>query len=557
MQKSRSEDDSSSRTVYFIYHSRLSKIVNKLACPKCTNVGSFDVNFTKMNLLNFYIVISCSRCKKWTSGSWLLPDKFNEAFQAAKTCVGIVDAQINRFLALIGMSGKAKNGEERMPDFHHSSSTAQDLQNLVDGKIIELAKKSMLAARNSLVSEARKFKAKSMQVAVDGCYNDTGHKRNSAQACIVSVVAKVRGLWKIIGNKVVKKPQEISEEQLKAEGKGFIAPRGTVSSQLEKIGTHTVIKIACDKDAGIRDPKNTNVFVDEERSNQLMIPMNRYEFVDDRAHISKNIPGTVNRNFKTGSSEMRFTPLQKLEILSRLQRATEETMDKCSTGEWGLAEATAKMNKTRLHSYGDHSMCDSNCPGKPPIFQPHGAFTQEKIVSEVDAFFAAHFGEKFIESLVATGSSSPVEFYHALMIRRRLWVKGTHASVLSRRYEVAAAISTLIYNEGQDKAFKMMLEAVSYAVPEVGLERIEAQEKERKEKCEEKQKKKSKVENARRRNQKQYTEMGGYATQKQRDIENSRRIFEEKEEDLPEFDELLAMESSEDFDDYETTVVEI
>ncbi|CAG5110337.1 Oidioi.mRNA.OKI2018_I69.chr2.g4749.t1.cds [Oikopleura dioica] len=146
-----------------------------------------------------------------------------------------------------------------MPDFMHSSSTAKSLQDFVDQKIIDLAKKSIFAARTSLISEARRKQSKTVDVAIDGCYNDTER----------------------IG------VREVFEHTL---------------LQIHHELPDAVIKIACDQDAKIRDPKNTNIFIDEERSYQLMIPMDHVAFVDDRAHISINVHGTFQRHLKTGSS---------------------------------------------------------------------------------------------------------------------------------------------------------------------------------------------------------------------------------------------------------------
>ncbi|CBY43600.1 unnamed protein product [Oikopleura dioica] len=148
-------------------------------------------------------------------------------------------------------------------------------------------------------------------------------------------------------------------------------------------------------------------------------------------------------------------------------------------------------------------------------------------------FYSAHFGENYIRELGNTGTTSPVEYLHALMIRRRIWVKGTFAGIADLRYEVAGALSVLIYNEGQDRAFRKILEKCNYRVAEAGLLRIQREEEVRKSRCSERQKKKSQIQNLRRKAQKQFTQLGTYASRAQRDMDNARmnHIAKEKKEE--------------------------
>ncbi|CBY10168.1 unnamed protein product [Oikopleura dioica] len=108
--------------------------------------------------------------------------------------------------------------------------------------------------------------------------------------------------------------------------------------------------------------------------------------------------------------------------------------------------------------------------------------------------------------------------------------------------EVATSMTILIYNEGQDSAFRQILQKLEYKVPEMGLIRIEKEEKARKALCEAKLAKKNEILNKRRQSQKQFAQLGSYASQAQRDIDNARQSFiverEKNDDDLPDFNEL-------------------
>ncbi|CAG5099826.1 Oidioi.mRNA.OKI2018_I69.XSR.g16705.t1.cds [Oikopleura dioica] len=494
---------------------------------------------------------------------------------------GITDTQTQRQLAGIGMSGETIGGHKRLPDFVKGASTADKYQDKVDKIIMDLANQSMLNARNLLISERKNASEKTVSVAVDGTYNDSGIKKNSAQGCLVSCAAKVDGKYKIIGSKVVKKRQEISDEHLKKYQRGTVAPTGTASSALEKIGTRHVfeetllpihkalpdhvIQVACDADAKIRDPSNTNVYIDAEKCRQLMIPLINLAFHSDVAHIIKNIYGTFLRNFKTGSGADKFTKKQFLQFHMRVKFAIMEIITNRASGEWSHEDAMNKMEKTLRHAYSDHTMCDENCPRGPGIFQPFGNLTQEIIEERLRKFISTHFGENYIRECGQTGTTSPVEYLHAEMIRRRLWVKGTYASPLNYRYEVAGATAILIYNEGEVNAIRQIHKKLQYKVSNVGLDRLQRLDEESKKKCDVKMKKKAEIQNKRRQTQKQFADLGTYASQVQRDIDNARQAhiqsLEAKDlddaDEIPTFEELLQFEeenSASDFIDDEEEV---
>ena len=326
---------------------------------------------------------------------------------------------------------------------------------------------------------------------------------------------------------------------------------------LEKIGIreqveHTILPMSIElphhsilisSDADVPKHLNTiNVYVDAERNGQEMIPAEKIIFQADVAHILKNIWGTFVRHFKCGSAADKFTKIQMLQFHRRVRNAIAEIIAKLSSGEWTLADALRKMEKTVKHSYGNHEYCDSNCPRMPGIFQEHGKMTLKIISEKLHDFMNCHFGEKFIKSLIHTGTTSPVEYLHSTLIRRRLWVKGTQSTALDLRYEVATSMTILIYNEGQDTAFRQILHKLEYKVPEAGLTRIQQEDNARKALCEKKLAKKNEILNKRRKSQKQFAQLGSYASQAQRDIDNARESFivekNNNHDDLPDFNEL-------------------
>ena len=77
-------------------------------------------------------------------------------------------------LAMLGMSGQTSSGEDRLPEFI-AGRTAQCLQKIVDDIIINEAAESMLNYRRSLISISKKTNPKTVELSMDGTYNDTGN----------------------------------------------------------------------------------------------------------------------------------------------------------------------------------------------------------------------------------------------------------------------------------------------------------------------------------------------------------------------------------------------
>ena len=163
------------RTNIFIDLLNLEFLFNFFSCPCCKATSCFKVSFTKTNLLNFRLKIKCSLCD-FSAEQWALHENFNAVFMAAKTTAGVSNSQTQRIIGMIGMSGKTESGEERVPDFT-TSKTATALQKKIDESIINLKTESMLHYRNSLISMCRKSHPQTVEIAIDGAYNDTGKER--------------------------------------------------------------------------------------------------------------------------------------------------------------------------------------------------------------------------------------------------------------------------------------------------------------------------------------------------------------------------------------------
>ena len=168
--KTKNEDH---RTVLFIDLENLGSLISIFNCPGCKQSDCLSIWFTTNELLNFYLKIKCTLCS-FSAGHWALEKNFNSVFVAAKTCSGVTNMQIQRMLAMIGMSGQTEAGNDRLPDFTSGSNTAARLQKTIDEMVIQTATDSMLYYRESFVSERRKAHPRSIEVAIDGTYNDTG-----------------------------------------------------------------------------------------------------------------------------------------------------------------------------------------------------------------------------------------------------------------------------------------------------------------------------------------------------------------------------------------------
>jgi len=161
------------RTVIFADLENLGSLINVFKCPDCKQGDCLTICITSNELLNFHLKIKCSLCS-FTAGHWALEKNFNSVFIAAKTCTGVTNMQIQRMLAMIGMSGQTESGQDRLPDFTSGSKTAAKLQKTIDEMIIKTATDSMLSYRGSFVSERRKAHPQTIEVSIDGTYNDSG-----------------------------------------------------------------------------------------------------------------------------------------------------------------------------------------------------------------------------------------------------------------------------------------------------------------------------------------------------------------------------------------------
>lgn len=122
------------------------------------------------------------------------------------------------------------------------------------------------------------------------------------------------------------------------------------------------------------------------------------------------------------------TAIQK--CTKKTSKMTKEERHDPETRLWIVNE----MEKVKQHFIGNHSQCEfdgDHCNSVPVIRAYPGKFSQSQVNALVKAIFDKKYtSDKFIDQMVDAGCTSLNEAFHALLVNRRLVVKGLYRIVV-------------------------------------------------------------------------------------------------------------------------------
>ena len=133
-------------------------------------------------------------------------------------------------------------------------------------------------------------------------------------------------------------------------------------------------------------------------------------------------------------------------------------------------------------------------------------FDKKALQNLVTAIFDEYLlSEKFVEAIFDAGTTSMNEFFHSMLVHRRLVVKAENIHVTSLNYELAFSIGTLYFNLGERDVFDRVFDYFGLKVCPIALTRFGQNERLAKLRQEYNLAKKPETSAKRAKQQKQYT----------------------------------------------------
>ena len=255
------------------------------------------------------------------------------------------------------------------------------------------------------------------------------------------------------------------------------------------------------------------------------------ELYYDQAHLGKNVPKNVTAIVKEhkyhGSGDGRIGKKNLYRLINAIQVAIKKcckiTTKITSSEERHDPElkkfVEKQMEIVKKHVTGDHSECESNGKNCSPttILRIYpGKFSDTKLQKLIAALFDQKYQKpSFIEEVLMAGCTSKNESFHALLVNRRLIVKGEAIHVSTNNFEASIAAGSLIWNLGQKEAFRQSLETVGWTICERSLKKLGIQQRKQAAKAIKNLTLKPQIRAKRMRNQQQYKDTSKYRTSQQ------------------------------------------
>lgn len=158
-------------------------------CGACRQ-GTLDIDVTQYNKLNAHVVVECDFCGK-KRRFWTAPKNFNGAALMAAKYSGIKTGQLESFGRLTNMGYTNNNGKQFSVNLFEEST--QELNRNQNIQLVEMKEVDEHKILETLLADQKA----ELELAADGMYPI----RTNSGACVSSIMAKVHGQWKIIGNK--------------------------------------------------------------------------------------------------------------------------------------------------------------------------------------------------------------------------------------------------------------------------------------------------------------------------------------------------------------------
>ena len=255
------------------------------------------------------------------------------------------------------------------------------------------------------------------------------------------------------------------------------------------------------------------------------------ELYYDQAHLGKNVPKNVTAIVKAhnyyGSGNGRIGKKNLYRLINAIQVAVKKcckiTSKLTSSEERNdpkMKEFVSKQIEiVKKHATGDHSECESkgaNCSSTTILRIYPGKFSEKDLKKLVESLFdQKYLKPSFIDEVVMAGCTSKNESFHALLVNRRIIVKGEAIHVSTNNFEASIAAGSLIWNLGQKEAFRQSLETVGWTICERSLKKLDIQQRKQAAKSIKNLSLKPQIRAKRMRNQQQYTDTSKYRTSQQ------------------------------------------
>lgn len=252
------------------------------------------------------------------------------------------------------------------------------------------------------------------------------------------------------------------------------------------------------------------------------------ELFFDQAHLAKNVPKNVTAIVKAnnyhGSGDGRIGKQNLYRLINAIQAAVKKCCKKTTkipsseerndpkVKQWVEKE----MQIVKQHVTGDHSECElggQNCSATTILRVYPGKYSDTKLKKLVESLFDhKYLKSTFIHEVVMAGCTSKNESFHALLVNRRLIVKGEGIHVSANNFDASIAVGSLIWNLGQIEAYRKSLESVGWTISETALRKLDMQERKQAKKTIKNLSLKPQIRAKRMRNQCQYTDTSKYRT---------------------------------------------
>ena len=173
----------------FIMIGVLSSVLSQHTIRGACRQGTLDIDVTQYNKLNTHVVTQCNFCGI-ERRFWTAPKNFSEAsLMAAKYC-GIKTGQLESFGRCINMGFTNNNGKQFSVNLFEENT--QELNRKQNIQLDEMKKVDENKKLEALLAD----KTAELELAADGMYPI----RTNSGICVSSIMAKINGQWKIIGN---------------------------------------------------------------------------------------------------------------------------------------------------------------------------------------------------------------------------------------------------------------------------------------------------------------------------------------------------------------------
>ena len=475
--------------VMIIQNEFFNKTLQILCCPNCKSSNTLSQKPTSLSGLSTRYKISCSDCDFMSKTQHSCDDSKLEAAALSTRTLGIRPGQAERFLQMLSLCISYVPSKKAVKVEHETVNFKTDKFKKISKKqaaviVEQITPEVVNEAKLEWIELAEQTKTP-LECGADTAYCNTG--RNS-QGAITSIIGKFKDCYKIVEFHVCKRFQE-TKEGTKYLGDIY---RNTSAQHLEALNMQKLISNFIIPLANMHPIKITT---DQDCRMQKLLEemtlncLHRLQVLTDTAHLCKNIRSKLQKilalpeirhsgdgNGKLGNYNFyRLTTTCRLKVKLLCKRRKTQGISK--------DEIRKEMKALKMHCLGIHTWCNEkgrNC-GKEKILKIYkGKFELPKLQKLITEMFDKFLcSESFIDKIHNSGSTSMVEWFHSLLVNRRLVVKNDNIHVKSYYYDAACSVGACIYNLGEKQALTRIYKKFGFNLHQSVINKLEIREKEK------------------------------------------------------------------------------